>query len=478
MSHRRGDGSPGADGASWPLVVFLAVTIAAAVLLRGGFFTAGRVIFAGLAGAALLAAVAIDERLSLRALVAAPVLVLMAIGALSALSAVWSVGDGAESVRTGLVVVGFAALAIVGAAVAGRRGGVERLAVVIVAIAAVEALLGLAGVVLREEPWAQRIGGSWRPGGTFEYPPALALLQVCALPAVLRWMTGARLAVAVAAAVACALSGEVLGLSDSRLQVGLAGLVALAAILWPGAASQVSRRGPLAASGLMLACGLGAHAVAGGYAAPAASGRDLWRLVALTSIALGAAAAWVPLRRWATRGATSAPREGSSRAFRVRRLAAAGAAGLVLLVAALAVSAPVKGSGGFTHGRTGLWGDAVSIAGERPVAGHGSESFLAASRSRQERPAVRFAHNLPLEFAVELGLIGLCLMLALYAVCATVAFRARGSPELWLFGPAVAGFLVTNLVDWPWHFAGAGAVFAGALGGLIPAVWADSPREA
>jgi hypothetical protein len=47
---------------------------------------------------------------------------------------------------------------------------------------------------------------------------------------------------------------------------------------------------------------------------------------------------------------------------------------------------------------------------------------------------------------------------------ASVARRAT-----WLLGPAVAAFLVANLVDWTWHLAGASAVFALALGGLLGA---------
>jgi hypothetical protein len=33
-------------------------------------------------------------------------------------------------------------------------------------------------------------------------------------------------------------------------------------------------------------------------------------------------------------------------------------------------------------------------------------------------------------------------------------------------GPAVIAFLIANLFDWPWHLAGADAIFALALGAL------------
>jgi hypothetical protein len=35
------------------------------------------------------------------------------------------------------------------------------------------------------------------------------------------------------------------------------------------------------------------------------------------------------------------------------------------------------------------------------------------------------------------------------------------------FGPTVVAFLLANLIDWPWHLAGSGAVWAAALGGLL-----------
>ncbi|HEX9417137.1 MAG TPA: hypothetical protein VF895_10570, partial [Gaiellaceae bacterium] len=78
----------------------------------------------------------------------------------------------------------------------------------------------------------------------------------------------------------------------------------------------------------------------------------------------------------------------------------------------------------------------------------------------------RFAHDLPLELGVELGILGLLLGIALYVAAGRALWRTRGSPALWLLGPAVAAFLLSNLVDWPWHLAGAGAVFALALGSL------------
>jgi O-antigen ligase len=84
---------------------------------------------------------------------------------------------------------------------------------------------------------------------------------------------------------------------------------------------------------------------------------------------------------------------------------------------------------------------------------------------------VRFAHNLPLETWAELGAAGGALILVLYAGSTWLVWSRRGSPAAWLLGPAVLGFLVANLFDWPWHLPASGAVFAlslGALAGTVP----------
>jgi O-antigen ligase len=60
--------------------------------------------------------------------------------------------------------------------------GVRRhLPIVVVGLGLAIATTGLAGLVARAQPLAERIDGVWRAGGTFEYPPALGLLGVCAL---------------------------------------------------------------------------------------------------------------------------------------------------------------------------------------------------------------------------------------------------------------------------------------------------------
>jgi len=56
-----------------------------------------------------------------------------------------------------------------------------RMPVIVLALGIAIATAGLAGLALHIGPLAERIDGVWRAGGTFEYPPALGVVCVCAL---------------------------------------------------------------------------------------------------------------------------------------------------------------------------------------------------------------------------------------------------------------------------------------------------------
>jgi O-antigen ligase len=121
------------------------------------------------------------------------------------------------------------------------------------------------------------------------------------------------------------------------------------------------------------------------------------------------------------------------------------------------------------HGRTDTWRAAVETWADRPLHGTGSGAFLTGSARYQDGQTIRFAHDLPLELAAELGVAGFLLALALYAATLRTMWLARGHRATWLLGPAAVAFLASNLVDWTWHLAGAGAVWALAVGGLAGA---------
>jgi hypothetical protein len=460
-----------AGGLAGPLALLFAAAVPVAD--RGGFTPDSRALFAALAAIALSVALVRDERPVLGFARSPAIGCLLGLATLSVASAAWTVGDPAAALRWGMVVAAVAATALVAAQLAAGKASVAGLAAFVAGLAAVEAVLGLGFAGLRLEPFAERIGGSWRPGGSFEYPPALALLQIAALPALMRAMARSRLALALPAAAAAALAGTVVALAASRTETALALLVVATGIVAAPRALGVPRRAAAAVALVPAGAGLAAYLVAGGYAWPGETGGDAGRLVGLLLILFVATAAWALFRGplWArlTRPLRPLPRG---------RLAVASTVAAVAASAAIAVASLAGGSGrrwvepvsGFTHGRSAEWSAAARTALDHPISGAGADAYLAASADHQGDAVTLYAHDLPLESWAELGPLGLALTLGLYASVAALLWRIRRHPEAWLVAPGAAAFLLANLVDWPWHLAGAAAVWAICLGGCLALV--------
>ena len=350
----------------------------------GGYSASSRVAFACAALAAAGVALAADRRAALLALRQPLVLVLVALALLGAASAAWTLASEERTLRWAAVTLGYAAIFVAAAVAARTRGGRLALAAGIAAIAAVSGALALAAVELQERPYALWIGGDWRPAGPFEYPPALALLTVSALPALIAAARARSTALRAAGALGLALAMAVLVLAHSRLGLGV-GVAVLALAVY-----RATGRREVVVAGLVVALAAG-------------------------SLAFGSA------------------------------------------------DGPASG---FLHGREETWEAAVETFADRPLLGTGADAFLAGSARHQEGAAIVFAHDLPLELAAELGVAGLALAIALYALTGMLAWRARFTRAGWLFGPAAAAFLAFNLLDWPWHLAGSGAIWALACGAL------------
>jgi hypothetical protein len=393
------------------------------------------------------------------------VLSLAGLAALSALSAAWTIASAEDALRWGAIIGGLTLIALA-ASIASARVGVLPIAAVIAVLAAVAGLVGLYGAGARVEPLAQRLGGQWSPGGPLEYSPALALMQVSALP--LLWLVMWRHragGLPMLAAAGAAVAGSVVALAGSRVELAIAATVVLAC----GLTARLVGRSPttiLAAAALAATAGGAADAIAGGYTPPYVTGGDGPRLAGLAAVVIGAGVVW----RFQRRALTAAA--GGSRSARTMAVAAV----IVPLAGALVAAAVTPDSGpeaepvsGFTHGRIEQWRAAVDTAEDRLLEGSGALSFYVASARYQEPPPVRFAHNLPLESWAELGAGGAALALILYGGCAGLVWSRRRNPAVWLLGPAVVGFLVANLFDWPWHVPASGAVFAIALGALVTA---------
>ena len=150
----------------------------ALALWHGGYFSPARVVFA------VLAVVGIPALLGRRP-PRDPVFVGLAVMAAA------NAGSAAYWHRSDTVAAAAAAAALpVMYAIALRATGAA-LAAAIAAVASAAACVGIAALVLHHEPAAERIAGIWRAGGTFEYPPALAVACVCGLACVLG-LVGAR----------------------------------------------------------------------------------------------------------------------------------------------------------------------------------------------------------------------------------------------------------------------------------------------
>jgi O-antigen ligase len=367
------------------VAALLPVTIA--VFAEGGYSAPSRVVF----GIVAVCAGALALR---RGPWRDPVvLVLVMLAAVGALSAVWTLGPVDRTLRWALVCAGYAGVAVAAGAVTRRRGGAELLAGAVAAIAFGAGLAGLVAVALHLPPYAEPIAGVWRPGGPFEYPPALALLEVSALPALLAAASARSRLLAGAGAAGLAVAAAVLVLSASRLSLAMAILVVG---LWIAARVQVRMR---LAAPLLLVVAL----LAGGLAFGLSAGQG----------------------------------EGPA--------------------------------SDFLHGRGSTWGAALDTFADRPLLGAGADAFLAGSARHQGGQTILFAHDLPLELGAELGVAGFGLAIALYAAGALALWRARGTRAAILLGPAAVAFLLASLIDWPWHLAGAGAVWALSAGALTGA---------
>jgi hypothetical protein len=143
--------------------------------------------------------------------------------------------------------------------------------------------------------------------------------------------------------------------------------------------------------------------------------------------------------------------------------------------------------GGETHltslggsNRYDFWRVSLSGARDHPIAGIGARGFQAEYLRRgesAETPAR--AHSLPLEVLLELGAVGVALLLL--ALVPPLALAARATRRGALHGIAAGGaatvWLTQALVDWTWTFPAAGIPFflllgvaasAGRTGDLAP----------
>lgn len=458
-------GRPGVVLAAMVFVV-LGAAVAVGVFIDGGFKPEVRGAFAAFAGAGLLLAVAVDGTRALAVARSLPALSLIGLAIVTAASAAWTLGEPVRALRWSLAIAGYAALMISTAVVSSRNTRPQAAAIACVAVAA--GTVALAGIALRQSPLALHLAGEWEAAGPFQYPPALALLEIAALPILVTAGVREKGWIALAAAAGLAVATMSIALSGSRVSYALAlGLLALA-ILFPARTVGTSRR---SVAGLVV-CASALPVVALifvdlGNPDTAISG-DVGRV----SVLLAVISASVLAASRLGVGQPGTPTAGS------RTAALKPSVGLAILLAVVGLAfagsafAERQGHGverieDWSHGRVTQWKAAIDTIGDHPVAGVGGDAYFRGSRTSQGEDPSLYAHSLPLEVTAELGAAGALLIGALYLGVGRLTWRVRKKPEAWLFGPAAVLFLVTNLFDWPWHLVGLGAVWAIAVGAML-----------
>src|SRR5215216_4696849 len=212
------------------LLVALALPAVGAIVAHGGFFPRGQIAFAVISCAAVLAVVAVAGW-SGAALRTPAVWALAGLALVSALSALWTIGSAGAALRWAAVIAALALLAVAAAIVSARLGSFP-IAAVIATLAFGAGLVGLYGAGARVEPLAQRLGGQWSPGGPLEYSPALALMQVSALPVMWAAMARSRHArITALAAMGAAVTGSIVALAGSRVELAIALAVVVACVV-------------------------------------------------------------------------------------------------------------------------------------------------------------------------------------------------------------------------------------------------------
>ena len=126
----------------------------------------------------------------------------------------------------------------------------------------------------------------------------------------------------------------------------------------------------------------------------------------------------------------------------------------------------IQGKQGPDHGRIELWTNSLDVASQKPLLGHGQGSFLSATVDEQEAP-VRFAHNLIVESAVELGVFGAFLSAVVLLGSLVYSWKGRLDPRAWICIPMIVGFSTMGMFDWVWYLSGVGAAWALCLGCVL-----------
>jgi hypothetical protein len=310
------------------------------------------------------------------------------------------------------------------------------LAGVAVSIGVLVAVSGWVGVAWRQVPLALPAQDLWRASTTLSYANAAA-----GLLAPLTLLALARLVAAPHKALEAVTTTVLLvGLGATLSRAGFFSL-AVGLVLLVGALGL--RRTVAAAAGPAVGAAVALAALSPSIPAAAAPRPALAAAGLLAGVVLAAAMALVSHRPLLSNAVAMA----------------------IVGLLALGVGGGFKGNavGAISHarltvaspGRAGLAQAALNLAAERPLTGVGPGEVALTWRSDQGPVTVPYAHNEYLQTLLQLGAVGLVLLLALLTAAARAVWRARTaapSPELWAGAAAgLAALTVHSAFDFLWH---------------------------
>jgi len=428
-----------------PVVVLLG-GLTAGLLAQGGFYAAGRTpVFLAVAVSFVVALVAVRPSGADLRVVAATAAVMLASWALLRGLATEDPGSG---VGMATLLAAFAAVLLIV-----RRQGLaarDLLLTGLLGAAVIVATLGWVGVVWHRTPWALPNDGVWRATSTLTYANATAAILVPTFLISLGLLIDRPRDARRSAVTAMLLIGAVATLSRAGMLALVAGLIVVCAL--SGARRTVS-------AGLAPATGAGIAVGGMLMAMPLASApHQLVPIVALPAGLIVAAA----LARW------------SPSRHRLLLVSTALAVGVLLLARTGAVhramgQVALMRAHASSPARVDATEAAVRIVTERPVAGVGpGDGWVRWSSDDGATQTMQYVHNEYLQVLVELGFVGLTLLLTVLVGCGLLVRRAmcrdRARPLPAAIAAASAAVAVHGGFDFVWHVPVVPLVFAALLG--------------
>ena len=428
-----------------PALVLLG-TLTAGLLAQGGFYPAGRVpLFVGVAVSSVVALVAVrPSRADLRLVPASAAVTLAGWALLRGLPT----DDAGSGIGTATLLAAFAAVLLVI-----RRQGLaarDLLLTGLLGAGVIVATLGWVGVVWHRTPWALPNDGVWRATSSLTYANATAAILVPIFLVSLGLLIGRPPDARRSAVTALLLIGAVATLSRAGMLALFAGLLVLSALC--GVRRVVS-------AGLAPATGAGVAVGGLLVAMPITSApHQLVPIVALPAGLMVAAA----LGRW------------SPSWHGLLLVSTALAVGVLLLARAGAVHRAVgevalMRAHASSPARVDATAAAVRIVHERPLTGVGpGDGWVRWSSEGGTVQTMQYVHDEYLQVLVELGIVGLTLLLSVLVGSCLLVRRAIRRDRATTLPAAVAAATAAAAVhagfDFVWHVPVVPLVLAVLLG--------------